>query len=73
MENANRLQFFQRIKEIEDKVTKIFVNEGLSYIQVKSELIHTDIVTTINFSEPKINTNGSSSRVFKRIKLKRQI
>ena len=73
MVNSNGLQLFQKMKEIEDKITKIFVNEGLSYIQVKSELIHTDIVTTINFSEPKINTNGSPSRVFKRIKLKRQI
>jgi hypothetical protein len=73
MENANRLQFSQRVKEIEDKITKIFVNEGLSYFQVKSELYHNNIQTTINFSEPKINTNGSPSRVFKRIKLKRQI
>jgi hypothetical protein len=73
MENGNRLQYFQRVKEIEDKITKIFVNEGLSYFQVKSELIHTNIVATINFSEPKININGSPSRVFKRIKLKRQI
>lgn len=73
MENANRLQFSQRVKEIEDKITKIFVNEGLSYFQVKSELYHNNIVTTINFSEPKININGSPTRTFKRIKLKRQI
>lgn len=73
MENANRLQFSQRVKEIEDKITKIFVNEGLSYFQVKSELYHNNIQTTINFSEPKINISGNTSRVFKRIKLKKQI
>jgi len=73
MENANRLQLSQRIKEIEDKITKIFVNEGLSYFQVKSELYYNNIVTTINFSEPKININGSPTRTFKRIKLKKQI
>lgn len=63
-------------KEIEDKITKIFVDEGLSYFQVKSERDFYNngvISTTVNFSEPKININGTTSRGFKRIKLKRQI
>jgi hypothetical protein len=74
MEDGNRLHYFQRVKEIENKITKIFVNEGLSYFQVKSEPYYTNnILTTIIFSEPKININGSPSRVFKRVKLKKQI
>jgi hypothetical protein len=63
-------------KEIDIKITKIFVDEGLSYIQVKSEYDFYNngvIITNIYFSEPKINISGNPSRVFKRIKLKRQI
>ena len=64
------------LKEIEDKITKIFVDEGLSYFQVNSERDFYNngvIITNISFSEPKININGSPSHVFKRVKLKRQI
>ena len=63
------------LKEIEDKITKIFVDEGLSYIQVKSErdFYNNGVITTnVFFSEPKINISGKSTG-FKRIKLKRQI
>jgi hypothetical protein len=63
-------------KEIDIKITKIFVDEGLSYIQVKSEYDFYNngvIITNIYFSETKINISGNPSRVFKRIKLKRQI
>ena len=63
-------------KEIADKITKIFVDEGLSYFQVYSErdiYNNSVIVTNIIFSEPKVNINGNTTRAFKKVKLKRQI
>jgi hypothetical protein len=63
-------------KEIADKITKIFVDEGLSYFQVYSErdIYNNSVITTnIIFSEPKILMNGNPTRAFKRVKLKRQI
>jgi hypothetical protein len=63
-------------KEIADKITKIFVDEGLSYFQVYSErdIYNNSVITTnIIFSEPKVNINGNTTRAFKKVKLKRQI
>ena len=59
-------------KEIEDKITEIFVDEGLSYFKVNSEhdLYNNGlIITNISFSEPKILMNGNPTRAFKRVKL----
>jgi len=63
-------------KEIADKITKIFVDEGLSYFQVYSErdIYNNSVITTnIIFSEPKVNINGNATRAFKKVKLKKQI
>ena len=63
-------------KEIDDKITEIFVDEGLSYFKVNSEhdLYNNGlIITNISFSEPKILMNGNPTRALKRVKLKRQI
>lgn len=80
-DDINCIKFYSKpnidVREVQSKVTKIFINEGLSksYFQVKSEIYYYDgnISTIVYFSVTKVNSSGGLLKTFKRVKLKRQI